>query len=91
MSDREAFELARRLAAVLLVRNGELGVSDVEGLPFVDNPLIASYIVADLAQEYGVEIAERRIPGAIGAWEPAIRLGARGRTAQVPRTLAASA
>jgi hypothetical protein len=74
MSEQERYAVARRLAALLLLQERELGVSDIASLPFADDPRLVEAIIADLAREYGAVESERRIPGALGAWERTLRM-----------------
>jgi hypothetical protein len=70
----QQYQVVRRLATLLLLREGELGTSDIEGLPFGDDPWVADTVIGDLARQYSAVETERRLPGAVGAWERAIRL-----------------
>lgn len=74
MTAREEYVLARRLASLLLLRDGELGISNIQALPYVDDEATAEAIAHDLRREFGALERARRIPGSVGAWEQTLRL-----------------
>ena len=68
------YEVGTRLAAALLLRHGELSLSDIEALPSVEDEEMALAIVGRLQSLFNVESHQRRIPGTNGAWEMVIEL-----------------
>jgi hypothetical protein len=57
------------------MQDGEITLSDIEALPFVENSESALLIAAWLAQSFDVETYQRRKPtSGSGSWEDVIRL-----------------
>jgi len=69
-----AYEVSTRIAAALLLKHGELSLSDIEALPFVEDEEMALAIVGRLRSLLNAEPRQRRIPGTNGAWEMVIEL-----------------
>lgn len=65
------------LAAALLLREGELTISDIRALPFVDSEEFAEAIVLSLQNRYNAERGQRKIQagGGITRWEDVLLLG----------------
>ena len=66
-------DLSSRLAAALLVRQGELSIVDIRALPFVDDDETAALIADDLGRIFNVDIVQRRSPVGFG-WEDVLQL-----------------
>lgn len=62
------------LAAALLMEEGELTLTDIEALPFVEDEETAFSILTRLLSMFEAEPTQRRVPGAFGAWETVIEL-----------------
>ena len=72
---RQLDSLTAKLAALLLLQEGELAMSDIEALPSVDDPEIARDIAQCLIDTFDAEWEQRRIgPAETGFWEAIIRL-----------------
>lgn len=67
--------LSARIAALFLIQDGEIRMSDIEALPFVDSKEFATIIAKKLMQEFDAEIYPRRTREAgLSFWEDVIRL-----------------
>lgn len=67
--------LSARIAALLLVQDGEIKISDIEALPFVDSRELATTIAKKLMQEFDAEMYLYRTKEAgLSFWEDVIRL-----------------
>ena len=71
----ELESLSAKIAALLLVQDGEIKMSDIEALPFVDSREVATLIAKRLIQQFDAEMYPRRTKEAgLSFWEDAIRL-----------------
>ena len=74
--------LSTKLAALLLMHEGEIALSEIEALPFVDSREKALSIAASLASFFDVEMYQRKeVEGGANSWEYVIRLRAAVSTA----------
>lgn len=68
-------DVSTRIAALLLLDQGELSLSDIEAIPFVEDPEAALAIALKLQQSFDVETCQqKRTEGNINFWEDVIRL-----------------
>ncbi len=89
MEDLET--ISTRLAALLLMQDGEIALSDIEALPFVETRERAICVAASLAQSFDVEIYQRRKPtSGSDSWEDVIRLKTPRRATLAPPERAAN-
>src|SRR6266480_4225874 len=67
------------LAAALLLKEGEISISDIEAIPFVEGERAALAIAARLTHRFDTYTKRRRVSAASGpgAWEDVIVLRAR--------------
>ena len=61
-----------RLAAALLLQRGEISISDIQALPFVENDDAVKVIVESLSSIYHVERCQYR--AATHKWEDILRI-----------------
>lgn len=67
-------EIPTRLAAALLLKRGEISLTEIEALPLVDNVDFALAIADVLAQSYRVTRYERVVDQSPSQFEDVIRL-----------------
>ena len=72
MSSRSTIPV--RLAAALLLHEGEISFAEIRALPFVEDQSYALAIADILAQRFRVERAERRVAQSDSQYEDVIRL-----------------
>lgn len=70
--------LATRLAAALFLKRGEISLSDIEALPFVEDEYEAANIARRLMEMFDTDMRRRRLGGSTRAsdWEEVIVLRA---------------
>ena len=67
--------LSAKIAALLLVQDGEIKISDIEALPFVDSRELAAIIAKKLVQQFDAEMLSLKTTKAgVSFWEEVIRL-----------------
>lgn len=69
-------DVATKLASLLLLKEGELPISDIEALPFVEDRKTATAIARKLLESFPAEMYQRHLVRASGLsqWEDVVRL-----------------
>ena len=68
--------ISLKLAAALLLQKGELTISDIRALPFVDSEEFAKVIAFSLQNRFNAEWGQRKIQtSGVSHWEDVLLLG----------------
>ncbi|HKZ50963.1 MAG TPA: hypothetical protein VJ256_04310 [Dehalococcoidia bacterium] len=75
MKEHSFDTLSTKIAALLLLHEGEITLTDIEALPLVESQAMAAAIAMRLVEAFSAERSQRkRSKGDISFWEDVIRL-----------------
>ncbi len=78
-------DMRLRLAAALLIQDGEVSMDQIEALPCVEERGIAELLAQELMRRLGADRFQRRVEGrGITTWEDVLRLTEQDRVAGSP-------